>query len=306
METTDMSVVIENNHTSRMTVRKMPFSYSGVKSAHWNPSKPEFSQIVNGASLAMPHLEPYLIRSMRQAKVLITDPDLLAALDQYIFQEAQHFQQHRKYNDSISAGYTSVVKLEEVYAQDYKNLGKNRSLRFNLAYAEGFESMALAIGQMLIEEREYLFGGGDSTVASLILWHFVEEIEHKNVAFDVFDHIYGNYFWRMLGLFYATFHIMYRTRQSYRKLLIEDGLWKNFQSRKKLAKVLVRIFGNLLPRFLKICRPGYHPAQIADPKWALHWADLYKQNPNHATQLDTHQFNSDLPIPLPSEAAPEK
>jgi hypothetical protein len=82
--------------------------------------------------------------------------------------------------------------------------------------------------------------------------------------------------------------------------LIEDGLWKNFQSSKRLAKVLLRIFRNLLTRFLKICRPGYHPDQIADPKWAVHWAKLYLRDPEQAAQLDTNRFDSDTPIPMTS------
>ncbi len=195
----------------RMTMRRMPFSYTKNTNAHWNKDKPEFSQIVNAASLAMPYLEPYLIRTMRQARPEITDLALQQSLDQYVFQEAQHYQQHRKYNHGISSTYESAVEIERRLAKDYKSLEENRSLRFNLAYAEGFESMALAIGGMLIEEREFLFGNSDSTVASLVLWHFVEEIEHKNVAFDVFDHLHHSYFWRMVGLVYATGHIFWRT-----------------------------------------------------------------------------------------------
>ncbi|MBL4681734.1 MAG: metal-dependent hydrolase [Pseudomonadales bacterium] len=282
----------------RMTLRRMPFSYAEKADAHWNKNKPEFSQVVNAASLAMPYLEPYLIRSMRKARSLISDKTLQEELDQYVFQEAQHYKQHKMYNDSISANYKCAPTIEQRYFDDYKRLGENKSLRFNLAYAEGFESMALAIGQMLIEERELLFGDSESTTASLVLWHFVEEIEHKNVAFDVFDHIYGNYFWRMWGLIYATGHIFLRTGQSYRALLKEDGLWENYQSRKKLLKVLFRIFANLTPRFLKICKPNYHPSQIADPTWALDWAELYRLNPDHAAKLDTGRLDDASPQPL--------
>jgi len=163
-----------------MTLRRMPFSYEKPGKAHWNSGKPEFSQIVNAASLAMPYLEPHLIRSMRRARPKITDPILLEQLDQYVYQEGQHYQQHKKYNDSIASEYPCVHGIEEVLAADYKRLDK-KSLRFRLAYAEGFESMALAIGNMLITDREFLFGNSDSTVTSLVLWHFIEEIEHKNV-----------------------------------------------------------------------------------------------------------------------------
>ena len=187
-----------------MSIRRVPFSYSANATAHWNSDKPEFSQVVNAASLAMPFLEPYLVKIMREARSAITDPLLREDLDLYIVQEATHSRQHKKFNETIAAaGYSCVSELESTLDADYAALGERRSQRFNLAYAEGFEAMALAIGHMLIEEREYLFSNSDSCVASLVLWHFVEEIEHKNVAFDVFHHLHV-----FLSIFASLFYLL--------------------------------------------------------------------------------------------------
>lgn len=280
-----------------LQVRRVPFTFSPADTGHWNKSKPEFSQIVNSGSVAMPYLEPYLIRSMRQVRPQIRDPELQRDLDLYIGQEATHFRQHKAFNKTLSqAGYASVEKLEKVLAADYKKLEEQRSLRFNLAYAEGFESMALAIGHMLIEDREYLFGNSDTEVASLILWHFVEEIEHKNVAFDVFEHTYGGYFSRVGGLLYATGHIFWRTGQGYRALLKEDGLWTNGESRWRLAKILLRISRKLVPKLLRILSPWYHPSNIADPEWGKAWSQLYEDDPQASAALNTSTFNNALPV----------
>ncbi|MEQ9519420.1 MAG: metal-dependent hydrolase [Parvibaculum sp.] len=280
----------------RMELRRVPFSYEATKSAHWNAKRPEFSQMVNAASLAMPYLEPYLIRTMRKARPLITCPALQKELDLYVAQEATHFRQHQKFNDELAAmGYAALAPFEALLAEDYKTLEEERSLKFNLAYAEGFESMALALGEMLIDDRDFLFGGSDPHVASLILWHFVEEIEHKNVAFDVFDHLYGSYAWRIIGLVYATGHIFFRTGQGYRALLKEDGLWKNVKSRWRLAKMLARIFARLTPKMARILAPGYHPAKIKDPDWGVAWAALYHDAPERVAALDTNRLNDPLP-----------
>lgn len=32
----------------------------------------------------------------------------------------------------------------------------------------------------------------DNTIRNLWLWHSVEETEHKAVAFDLYQHLYGN------------------------------------------------------------------------------------------------------------------
>ena len=287
---------------ARMTVRQVEFAYSEGMSGHWNRDRPEFSHIVNAGSLAMPYLEPYLIKTMRAARPLIRDPALQADLDSYVRQEATHYRQHRLFNDRLKArGYAAIESIESRLAQEYTELETTRSLAFNLAYAEGFESMALAIGQMLIEDREHLFGNSESGVASLVLWHFVEEIEHKNVAFDVFEHLYGNYFRRVHGLLYAMTHIFLLTRSTYQALLKEDGLWRSLRSRIALALVIGRIFRKLTPRFLRILIPGYDPRQVRDPAWAQDWASLYASD-RSALRLDTRRLDSPRPIPLPSTA----
>ena len=294
-----MSEATAGDGAARMTVRRMGFAYPAAMGGHWNRRRPEFSQIVNAASLAMPYLEPYLIKTMREARPQIRDAVLQAALDDYVAQEAMHFQQHRKFNNELKArGYRAIEEIEATLASDYRKLGETRSLAFNLAYAEGFESMALAIGQMLIADREFLFGDSESGVASLILWHFVEEIEHKNVAYDVFDHLAGNYFRRVHGLLYATIHIMWRTRGGYQALLKEDGLWRSARSRVALGLLLLRIFATLTPKMLRILMPFYNPRQVKDPAWALSWARLFKADNDGAGRLDTTRLDAPEPVAL--------
>ncbi|MFK8042691.1 metal-dependent hydrolase [Congregibacter sp.] len=279
-----------------MTVRKMPFDFA-PRNESWNPDKPEFAHIVNSASLAMPYLEPYLIKSMRKARPLIKDETLLEELDKYIKQEATHYRRHKEFNDTLSAkGYASVATMEDTLAKDYAKLESKRSLRFNLAYAEGFEAMALAIGEMLIDDREYLFGNSDSAVASLILWHFVEEIEHKNVAYDVLHHLHPGYFLRIFGLVYATSHIFWRTGQGYRALLKEDGLWQSSASRWKLLKVLGRVMKSIIPKWLRILRPGYHPKSVKDPAWGVEWASVFDGGESDLASLDTRRLHEAAPV----------
>ncbi len=57
--------------------------------------------MVNGASLAMPFLEPYLIKTMRKAYEKIDSEELRKEVKLYMGQEGQHYQQHRKFNDIL-------------------------------------------------------------------------------------------------------------------------------------------------------------------------------------------------------------
>jgi uncharacterized protein len=281
----------------RMTVRPMRFRFPEQLGGLWNRQRPQFSHIVNAASLGMPYLEPYLIDTMRQARARLSDPRLLADIDLYIGQEAAHYRQHQQFNKRLAdLGYATVPAMEAALKADYQHFAKNRSFTFNLAYAEGFEAMALAIGHLLIEDRAYLFKDGEAAVASLILWHFVEEIEHKCATYDIFKALDGRYHWRIFGLLYATIHIMARTRQGYAGMLAEDGLWNNVRARLAMYRLLLRIFARLTPRFLRIMLPGYNPRQVADPPWALAWWRKFGDGEKGMAELDMRRLAEAEPV----------
>ncbi len=275
-----------------MIVRRMRFGYPDSLKAWWNPSRREFSHMVNAASLAMPYLEPYLIETMRLAKAKIADPKLAAEIDLYIGQESTHFRQHQLFNRRLAAmGYAAVPAMEAALAADYAGFAAGKSFAFNLAYAEGFESMALAMGHFLIADRV----DGDDAVGSLVLWHFVEEIEHKCVTYDVFDALDGRYWMRVWGFLRATTHIMARTRKGYRALLIEDGLWRSWRSRIALAAMLGRIALRLGPRMLRVLRPGYNPRQVKDPAWAIAWRRRHAEEADMSGTLDMRRIADPVP-----------
>ena len=291
---------LARNHVPGMIVRRPPFAHRAGLGAAWNPRRPEFAQIVNAASLAMPYLEPYLMRVMRAARGRISDPALAAELDLYVRQEAAHFQAHRGFNDRLAEASPAVAAIERRLEQEYLRRWETRSVADGIAYAEGFESMALAIGHMLIEDRDSLFGGSESSVASLILWHFVEEIEHKSVTFDVFAHLDGRYWRRVAGFVGATWHIFGLTRFGYRSLMVESGQWRSLRARIALAAVLGRIAVRLVPRLLRVLVPGYSPRQVADPEWALAWRERFDRAPDGATRLDTSRLAEPRPAALAS------
>lgn len=287
-----------------MTVRRMRFAYPDGATAHWNAARPEFSHIVNGGSLAMPYLEPYLIETMRKARAQITDPNLQRDVDLYIAQEATHFRQHQQWNKRLAdMGYKSVGPHEAQLKADYDAFTATRSFAFNLAYAEGFEAMGLTVGHMLVEDREFLFKEADPAVASMVLWHFVEEVEHKTVTFDVFKALDGRYAWRIYGLGYATTHIFFRTWQAYRRMLIEDGRWYNLRNRLTIYRLLGRMIAKLLPRLARILRPSYDPREVEDPAWIVNWWRLHREGATGLGELDTTRLEGHAPVPLPVRQA---
>lgn len=283
-----------------LRVRKVQFAYGDDVEAHWNRARPEWSQVVNASSLLMPYLEPFLIDAIREAIPLIHDPELREEAKAYLGQEAHHFKQHRRFNDLLLArGYDRLRDYEATLAADYAAL-RARPLAFRLAYAAGFETMALAIGHMLVRGRVWFFADADPSVSSLVLWHFVEEVEHKRAAFDVYQAVVGSYWQRMRGLAYAMWHTLRRTRQAYVTLLETDGLWGRVRTRVTMKLLMARIAAACLPRILESVSPRHDPARVVDPPWIREWIALYERGEPGLLRLDTRRIAA-MPAALVGE-----
>jgi len=287
-----------------LTVRRIPFEFPDDIDPHWNAAKPEWSHMVNGASLSMPYLEPYLIKSVRLGLAHIDDPALREVAADYCAQEGQHYRQHKLFNEIlVRKGYDRLPELEERMEREYAGFLERRSLKFHLAYAAGFESMALAVGHWLVDDREFLFGDSDPRVASLVLWHFVEEIEHKNAALDVYNAVYGNYGYRIFGLFFASFDVMAQSRRAYRAMLQADGLWRNPRSRLRLWRMASRFLARVLPHMLRCAAPGHDPRKIDDPRWVADWVAAYRNGDATVPVIDTHRLDGPLGAGTPAATA---
>ena len=81
----------------------------------WAPRLPGFSHRMNGASLLLPYLEPYLIRVMKLARPELerVAPHLLEDVDVFNRQEANHFKVHAAYNARMRELYPGLDAFED-------------------------------------------------------------------------------------------------------------------------------------------------------------------------------------------------
>jgi uncharacterized protein len=47
-------------------VRKVPFEFPLDFRPHWHPADPALSQLINGTSILLPYLEPFIIDAIRR------------------------------------------------------------------------------------------------------------------------------------------------------------------------------------------------------------------------------------------------
>ena len=100
----------------------------------------------------------------------------------------------------------------------------------------------------------------------LFNWHFAEEIEHKSVAFEVYEDLYGSYLLRITGallvvpLFYTinTFGTLYLLWQD--KRLFRLNTWRDYCTFLFKGGALAHTLRNLIAYL----SPGFNPSQQND------------------------------------------
>ena len=263
-----------------ITVRRLALEFPGSLDPVVVEGHPEESYMHVGISLLLPHLEPYLIRSMRSAREHVRDRQLRADLEAFIGQEGQHFRQHLRFNQALRlGGFVGLAPLEVEIEADYQRFTRSKSLRFNLAYAEGFEAFTTALSRFSFESK--LLDRLHPAVHDLFLWHLVEELEHRTVAFDVYEHVCGGYFYRLGVALFAQWHLnrfvlrvmdamLGADREAFRRKY--GGRLAAWSRTHTLRRQKATMF---FPKVAATYLPWYSPHKIAMPAAAKALADHY-------------------------------
>jgi len=279
-----------------ITVRRMPFEFPDEIDPVFIEDDHELSFAFIAASLLLPHLEPYLIRSMKAAQRHVTDPEVLEGLKGFAAQEGQHYRMHMKFNETIRrSGFPGLDALEKELSDDYHRFSKTKSLRFNLAYAEGFEAVTMHVVKRLMEPNG--FGEDLPVFLQMWEWHFVEELEHRTVAFDVYDHVCGGYLYRLVVGAWAQWHFSRWVRRVVKYMMSVRPPPKLSAAEKAEQKKTSPIpqpasARDLLPGLLRIYLPSYtpHDVEIAPGMQAL--ADKYSEMALQTSSIQTSSLET--------------
>jgi predicted metal-dependent hydrolase len=246
-----------------------------------------------------------LIATLREAAKEIDDPQILEEIAAFVGQEGQHFRTHRQYNEILKAnGYPQLAEVEAFMEDSYNRIKERRSLAFRLAYSAGFESMTMGVTRWLVEDRVKLFADSDTRVASFALWHMVEEVEHKRVAFDAFQAGIGTYWQRALGVFTGSLHVFLLARKGCIVMLKADGLWRNPRSRLRLWRRTGEFFAQVLPGALRSALPGHDPRDEPDPEWVQRWIAGYDKRPDPDVPPLINTSDGRLDVPFDVQGQP--
>jgi predicted metal-dependent hydrolase len=278
-------------------VRPFDFDFPDDLEPRWIPDQLVRAQFFNGVSLTMPYLEPFLVKTMREASEQIDSAELREDIRGFNGQEASHYKCHRRLNTLLKAnGFPELQAVEDRIKAAYERLSQ-RDLRTRLAYSAGFECMTNGFTTWLIDRRRELFRDAEPSVASFWLMHMVEETEHKTVAFDVYMACYGDYWPRAKGVFHGSFHVIGLGLVGMATALRKDGPLLRPRRMAELFRELCSLTWNVGPFLLRALLPGHNPRGEADPEWMQAWTA------GHASFQSKQPAGTPLPLVDTSDPA---
>jgi len=191
-----------------LEVRRPKFNFTEDVPWEWNPQNPAFSFFMNATSIIAICFEQMIVAAVQEAKPLITDPEIETEAMAFLRQEAQHSGTHRKHVNALIKRYPGLQQTFDAALASFDEVTATKSLKFRLAYIADLEATFTPAFKMMLDNEATLFRPGDDRVASLLMWHFVEEVEHRSSALVIYHAVVGESWYRVRALPGVVKHLM--------------------------------------------------------------------------------------------------
>ncbi|REE99378.1 metal-dependent hydrolase [Thermomonospora umbrina] len=261
-------------------VRRVRFSHpDGALRRHYVEGDLVMSHVVAVLSATFPPGEDFFVRSVRHYRDEIGDPELKKQVRGFIGQEVVHGREHDHLNQVLrQMGYPTHL-VHRFIDGVLSSFDRTLSPRVRLGFTAGLEHYTATIAEQLLTSPEAQALLGDTEVRSILLWHALEESEHKSVAFDVYRAVGGTERMRIwtMRLISALLiaHVVTATALS---MLTDRATYNPVRLVRSLARLRHSPF--LAREVIRTLRayntPGFHPDHIDSTHLLERWqAELF-------------------------------
>ena len=269
-------------------VRKPSFNPKAIR-RHFFANSPVMSHLLTALSSTFPVGEQFFVHSVRNVRDKITDEKLQAQIAAFIGQEAMHSKAHAEFNDAWRRDDYNLDSFQAWLARRDAFI-KSVHPKLQLAVTCAFEHFTALLGGYILRNPQVLSTLDDDAI-KLWVWHAIEEIEHRAVAFDVYQAIYKDDRTRRAVMRNVTTGFASLTFYSATRLFMQD--W-----RKSVPKVIQNMHGiymiskmliSLIPEYLFYYKADFHPDEIDYSKIVTYWKEkLADEYGMESFQEETH------------------
>ncbi|MDM1491982.1 metal-dependent hydrolase [Acinetobacter indicus] len=274
-------VNITNRAGASFPVRRMAFEFDQVPE-YWMRDSAGLTHFMTALSALFPAGEKFFIDSVRAVRyhpAIKDNQELQKEISAFIGQEAMHTQEHVGFNASAQKYGHDVERLDrytdkviqgarKVFAGVGKPFGITQEM-VDLTATTALEHFTATIATQLLRNSHIQELMSNDTMKTMWLWHAIEENEHKAVAYDVFEGVFGQgtkaYLLRtsslvaaMLTLFVVQNYFLFRLLKEDKQLNLE-AFKAIYTYAYSPSKGIITGMGR---EMLAYFRPGFHPNDL--------------------------------------------
>jgi len=267
-----------NTQSIEIKPRRMAFDTTSPMRKYAFENNSLISTFFYALSALFPDGERFFIHSVRNYRDDIKDEALKEQIRGFIGQEAHHGVSHEALNKAIEG---MGFPMERIVGRLHKRVAflKSLSRERQLAMTVAMEHFTASLAEFLLKNPEIL-DSADPVVRKMLLWHAVEEIEHKAVAFDVYREHVNDEFMRKRVMVFAMISLFSRLAMYQVWLLRSQRHFPSWREWKEAAAFFWGKKGVLrdnMKGLAKFFRTGFHPWDIDQNYLIEDWEKRYPE-----------------------------
>lgn len=206
--------------------------------------------------------ERYFMDSVRHFRERIKDGRLKAEISGFMGQEAIHGREHDKLNAMLAErGFD--MNAPDVTVKFALGLLKKMPASMRLSATTFMEHFTALLAEQLLTDESFQ-RGADAEMIKIWQWHALEELEHKAVAYDVYETIGNSHTERVLAAIASAFILLPTLSVTWAMMLYRDGQLGNLKDNMKGLRILLGKNGfitKILPRLPEFMEIEFHPSK---------------------------------------------
>lgn len=265
-----MTTVTQKNN---VPIRHMKFDFDHEKASLYCHKNNDFSSaFILTFSTLIPHGERVVIDAVRAYRDKIKDPDLKARVNGLIGQEAMHSKIHEEFNAMYEKKGLPVKAIDKMgYWYFIKFLQGVLPNSWQLGVTCAIEHMTALMAERTFTELSEAEAAGenysmeddiDPIAKDFITWHLLEELEHKSVAFDLYQEQVGSYWLRVATFWLFNITVAPLGALSVRKIMRTPGYKQEAKAEKEGRAFWFGregYFTTLRRKLLSYLKKDFHP-----------------------------------------------
>ncbi|MEX1664238.1 metal-dependent hydrolase [Zhongshania arctica] len=233
---------------------------------YWLDKDPWLTHYMNAIFCNVPRGERFVMKATTKQLDKISDPSIRKAAIAFIRQEGSHAKAHDGLNKVLASQGLPIKNAGMMVDAIFSAYDRYLPDVMKFAFAATGEHFTATLSAAMLENPE-LWDDTPEDVAALAFWHFVEEVEHKSVSFDVYKDTCGegaySYAVLMATLGLGVSTLFTAAHLSWIYLLVKDKQITNVRSAAKTAKKLLFSPGIFTKTFVSevvpFLSPKFHP-----------------------------------------------